>query len=716
MNAPIDKPQLELPPLPDVRFDPALFLDAGARPAPDEPGAAGLRQHLQRYSAQLSPQHAIARLEDPVWRAAWDAVLAGMAGARILFCGSELGVLALRALEHGAAHALCVEPHALDARIATGMAQKHFLAPWHARHGEQIRAWSEQQRQASFEEFTKAIDIAAAGHPLPEAVAWDCVVFPQIDHSLLGTGIVKAVRDARGRSRHAPARIFPGKARVYAMGIEWAYPGADADLAAVERLRWNMFPQALALPPGAWCARTEAVKAGEIDFADFAETTWELALPATGGRVDAIVYWFELDLGAATICNAPGSRLQCIRPAFQYTDPVELAPGGALRLHVQVREDRLHFATLPPAARQRGRMLDGGALAALADGRRHEAYRGAIAAALADRHDQLVLDIGAGCGLAALAAARSGAQKVVACDTNAALVEAGREVLAHSGVADKVTLLAKDCRALRAPDDLARRADLAILESFDCSLIGEGVLHFLSYAREHLLAQDARYLPAGARIRAMLVESRIGRIWDVDASLLNPYRASPGIVKVDAATLAYRALSEPFDVFAFDFDKAGPEPDEKQLQVPALADGVAGAVLLWFDLRFDDMHWISNAPGAQDAFQWQQGLQFLPELRVQAGAALPLVARHDGSELRFQWAADGIDKEALSKLPRFDPRWLAASSMLEQQTQGLLQHCAANPDDYAQVARLAQRFAVDPGAYGIDPAIAQRFAAMFLNR
>lgn len=64
-------------------------------------------------------------------------------------------------------------------------------------------------------------------------------------------------------------------------------------------------------------------------------------------------------------------------------------------------------------------------------------------------------------------------------------------------------------------------------------------------------------------------------------------------------------------------------------------------------------------------------------------------------------------------MPRFDPRWLAASTELEQQTRNLLQHCAQNPDEFAKAAQIAQRMAVDPARYDLDPVIAQRFMSMF---
>ena len=711
--------RIELPPPPDVRFDPALFDDPSMPAGSNALRIEGITRHLWRYSAQSSARNAIQRLADPVWRSAWDTALVGSTGARMRFVGSELGVLALRALHHGAAHALCAERYPQDARIATGMVQKHFLAPWHAMHGDAIQHWSEDERRASFETFAAAIDISGNGEDaaIPEC---DVLVFPQIDHTLLGTGIVGAVRACCGDGRAAP-RVLPARATLYAMAVRWDYPDA-ADLSAgsalaldaINRLRWSAYPQPLELEAEFWTALTAPVEVGALDFANFTEVTWNLSLPAIAdGHVDAILVWFEAELGEARISSAPDSDLRCIRPAVYYTDPTPLRRGESLALHIEAQETRLHVRPSPPRSQPRAHALPTWYVPMLGDVRRNIGYRKALHTALAAAPSQLALDIGAGFGLLSMFATQAGAARVIGCEQHPIIAGIGREVVAANGWSDRISLIAKECRALTVPDDLPARADLAIFELFDCSLIGEGVLHFLAYAREHLLAADARYLPAGARLRAMAVEYRIDRILDVDATLLNPYRASPNFINVDARTLDYRALSAPFDLFDFDFATAGPAAQELAIDVPAIADGSVGAILFWFDLRLDADTVLSNAPDGGDGLHWKQGLQFLPEARVAAGQTLPLVAHHNGSGLRLQWQPDGLPAEAFSRMPRFDPRWLAASSELEQQTRNLLQHCAQNPDEFAQVAQIAQRMAIDPARYDLDPVIAQRFMSMF---
>lgn len=699
-------------PLPATRFDPALLRDPSLPASTNAAMVAGLQQHLWRYSVHHSSRNALERLDDPRWLQAWDAALAATAGGRVLLHGSELGTFAVRALAHGAAHVTVVEPSPLDARIASGIIQKHLLGGWHAAHGEAAQAWTEEERRASFDRYAAAIDVLAAADVDPAGYDW--LVFPNLDHTLLGTGIVRTIRGYRERGAKA-LRVLPRKARVFAMGVQWAYPGTGFDLAALTALRWAPYPQPLDLPDTCWTALTPASELGEIDLDDFRAQVWSRELPMTqAGRLDAIVFWFELDLVGTQLDTRPGSDLAALKPAVQYADSPALEAGATLPLRIHVETSRIHIETVPAQSEPRSGALPSWYLPMIVDAPRNAAYRDALALRLAERADAAVLDIGGGCGLLSLMAAQLGARRVDACEVDGALARiAGRVADANAG-GDRVHVINKDCRHLTVPDDLPAKADLAVFELFDCSLIGEGVLHFLAYAREHLLASDAVYLPMAGRVRAMLVEYRIDRIWDIDANILNPYRFSPEFINVDADRIAHRPLSEPFDVFAFDFASASPEPQECQIDLTAVAGGTAGAVLFWFDLQLTPDQWLSNAPDAPARFHWKQALQFLPEVQVRAGMSLPLTAKHNGSALTFRWRPDTLPPEAYSKLPRFDPNAFQQAAQLQSQTASLFQHCMADRAEYERVAQLAQRFAVDPAAHELDPRIAQRFAAKFL--
>lgn len=699
-------------PPPVTRFDPKLLLDPAVPPSMNPAMVAGLKQHLWRYGVFNSSRNALERLEDERWLHAWDEALATTAGGRVLLHGSELGMFAVRALMHGAAHVTVVEPSSLDARIASGIIQKHLLAGWHVRHGAQVQSWTEEERRASFEQFTSAIDVLGPEELQPADYDW--LVFPNLDHTLLGTGIVRTIRGYRERGA-TKLRVLPRKARVFAMGVQWAYPGTGLDLQALSGLRWAPYPQPLDLSEACWTALTPASEVGEIDLENFDAQVWSRELSVTQqGRLDAIVFWFELDLAGVRLDTRPGSGLTSVRPAVQYADSPVLEVGVTLPLRIHVDISRIYFETAPAASELRSGALPSWYLPMIVDEARNSAYRSALARRLQERTEAAVLDIGGGCGLLSLMAAQLGARRVDACELDGALARVAEQVADANEAGDRVHVINKDCRHLNVPDDLPGKADLAVFELFDCSLIGEGVLHFLAYAREHLLASDALYVPMAGRVRAMLIEYRLDRIWDIDANILNPYRFSPEFINVDANRIVHRPLSEAFDVFAFDFASASPEPQEREIDLVANAEGTAGAVLFWFDLQLAPDQWLSNAPGAPERFHWKQALQFLPEVQVRDGMPLPLTAKHNGSALKFGWRPDALPTDSFSKLPRFDPNVFQQAAQLQAQTASLFQHCMADRAEYERVAQLAQLFAIDPAAHELDPRIAQRFAAKFL--
>jgi len=281
------------------------------------------------------------------------------------------------------------------------------------------------------------------------------------------------------------------------MGIQRAYPSTDFQLRAMNQFRWSMYPQALELPQECWTALTKSIQVGEIDFENFVETEWKVPLPIiANGNVDAIVFWFDLNLGDAQISNSPSSDLQCIRPAAQYTDALAVESGQSLGICIQVQETRLHLHAQLPVRQLRSHGLPSWYIPMLLAQRRNDAYCDALQNALALDHSKTVLDIGAGCGLLSMLAAQAGAERVVGCEVSPAIYKTGRDILKVNNLDSKVTLINKDCLKMTVPEDLPDRADLAVFELFDSSLIGEGVLHFLAYAREHLLKENARYLVA----------------------------------------------------------------------------------------------------------------------------------------------------------------------------------------------------------------------------
>jgi protein arginine N-methyltransferase 7 len=707
-----DAPVRERPELP---FDPALLIDPSLPAGIEANMVDGVRQHLVRYSNLNAIASALERVDHPRWLDAWDQALRAMRGARIVFHGTELGILPLRALAHGASAAIAYEPHPSSARLASGLMQKNRLLAWHQQHAEAAPGMTMEERQASFTAFNESIQIIAS-MPAVQAEHADWFVFPNIDHTLLGTGIVAAIRAFRTQQGNERAKVAPERARVFAQAIRWNYPGGPDGLDALECFRWSPYPIALDPDEAAWLAVTEPAHLGDLDLADFVPTSWNITTPAlTSGTVNGFIVWFELDVAGVKLSGAPGANEGGFHPAFHYVDPFIVSAGEPVTCAVHVSETRMRVASATATTAMRQMLLPTWYVPMLLDARRNDAYAAALAAALKLRPDASVLDIGAGCGMLSMLAAQAGAGDVYGSEIQPAIQAAGELVVAANDLSDRVHLIARDCRKLKVPGDLPRRADLAVFEMFDCSLLGEGILHYLAYAREHLLADDAVYVPMAARLRGMLIEYRFSERLGVDIGLLNPYRYSPSFINVDASRLDYRPLSEPFEVFAFDFSTATAEPGERHIDSVCTADGVAGAVMFWIELQLDASTTLSSAPG-EAPLHWKQGLQLLPEATVEAGQALALDARHDGSSTAFRWREGALPAERFSRLPRLDPQHWRQMSALEEQTGQLLRHCLEQPDEYRKVASLAAAIAVDPAAHGVDPRIAQRFFAMLHAR
>ena len=124
----------------------------------------------------------------------------------------------------------------------------------------------------------------------------------------------------------------------------------------------------------------------------------------------------------------------------------------------------------------------------LHDDRRTRDYLAAIAAAV--RPDDVVLDIGTGSGVLAVAAARAGARRVYAVEASD-IADVAERVFARNGVADRVTLIRGWSRHVELPEP----ADVLVAEVIGNEPFEEEILETTLDARRRLLKPGALLIP-----------------------------------------------------------------------------------------------------------------------------------------------------------------------------------------------------------------------------
>lgn len=239
-----------------------------------------------------------------------------------------------------------------------------------------------------------------------------------------------------------------------------------------------------------------------------------------------------------------------------------------------------------------------------------------------------VLDIGSGTGLLAMMAAQAGAAKVTTCEVNPLLAEIARQLIDAHGMSDVITVVPKMSTDLVVGRDLERPADLIVSEIVDCGLIGEGLLPTMRHARAELLAEDGRLLPEGATMFGFLIESpvvvglnRVGLAAGYDVRLLNSV-ATQGHFPVRLETWPHRPLSDSVHIADFDLLDGSLADDRRRVDVPVEQNGMAHALVVWFEMNLGNGVAIRNSP-ENIGSHWMQALLLFDEaIPVTAGSSL----------------------------------------------------------------------------------------------
>lgn len=261
----------------------------------------------------------------------------------------------------------------------------------------------------------------------------------------------------------------------------------------------------------------------------------------------------------------------------------------------------------------------------LADVERNDAYQKVIEKVITK--DSLVLDIGTGSGLLSMMAARAGAKHIVACELHQRLAATAKAITKANGYEEIIDVFADKSTQLKLGTDVPERVDVIISEILDVGALGEGALPSIRHAVQNLAKPNVKLIPAKVQLYGQVIEipsrslvAPIREISGFDLSLFEEYRIPNEYLKITLKAEKYRTLSEVFPIMDVDFYNlpiaySDDQPRQAPLEISITEDGMAQAIVFWFDLYLDEEIMVSSKPnGALE--HWGQALFCFPNPRA----------------------------------------------------------------------------------------------------
>lgn len=268
---------------------------------------------------------------------------------------------------------------------------------------------------------------------------------------------------------------------------------------------------------------------------------------------------------------------------------------------------------------------------------RNDAYEQALLRAI--RPGCRVLEIGTGSGLLAMMAARAGAE-VTTCEADFVIASAARDVVAANGYADRVRVLNLHSTALDPERDMGGLADILVSEIVSNDLLSEGVLGAHEDALSRLLKPGGLVIPARGSIRVALATDRRGRsprlgeVSGFDLTAFNRLASPHEMVRVGMGQVDL--VSEPADLFRFDFASGGPwQAERTEHRFDSLGGRVDG-IVQWIALEMDETGRYENPPLEGSASCWGALFwRFREPLATQPGDKVTVGGAHERDRLRL---------------------------------------------------------------------------------
>ena len=247
---------------------------------------------------------------------------------------------------------------------------------------------------------------------------------------------------------------------------------------------------------------------------------------------------------------------------------------------------------------------------------RNQAFEDAISGAVTS--GCTVLDLGAGTGLLSMMAARAGAGHVTGCEAVGILADTAEKIVRQNGFDDQISILHKRSQDLMLGEDINKPVDILVAEIVDAGLLGENIIASIADAKKRLCKADATVIPQSAAVYAVPIECealskarKVDTASGFDISSFNTLRPNM-YLQTDLSKYQWQMLSNPVQVFDFDFTQDIPVSRDNSYAVTPHTDGVAHGIAFWFDLHLNSEITLSTSPGGPPT-HWHQAVYIFSE-------------------------------------------------------------------------------------------------------
>jgi hypothetical protein len=255
----------------------------------------------------------------------------------------------------------------------------------------------------------------------------------------------------------------------------------------------------------------------------------------------------------------------------------------------------------------------------------------------------VVLDIGTGTGILAIAAARAGARNVYAIEASG-IGKLAKEIFKANGLTDRVTLIEGWSTQVNLPE----KADVLISEIIGNEPLGERVLETTMDAIKRLLKPNARLVPNKVKIFGLPVTIPLTELakytfvpetlrdwkscYDIDFNpLAEASRNSSQSFYINPSLARdWVSICEPVQLAVVDLKDMSQLSVDNTLTVTADTSGRLDGVLVYFEIELGPTTWLSTHPvQATKDCSWSSPVRILTEpLNLQTGDRLAVTYQY----------------------------------------------------------------------------------------